>query len=61
MNASEISNCLQFIPNFGGVLAANMLPIDEKSRNKFYVVNTDPSDKPGQHWTVFYNNKDNVF
>ena len=39
---------------FGGVLASNDLPNTIKHKPVFYIVNTDPSNMPGQHWIVIY-------
>lgn len=37
-----------FKAKFGGVLASDQLP--KKISKKYYIVNTDKSDEPGQHW-----------
>lgn len=37
-----------FKTKFGGAIASDQLP--KKINKKYYIVNTDPSDKPGQHW-----------
>ena len=39
--------------HFGGVLAVNEVPV-LLTPDKIYIVNTDPSDKPGRHWFVLY-------
>ena len=39
---------------FGGVLASDELPHRIKHKPVFYIVNTDPSNMPGQHWIVIY-------
>ena len=39
---------------FGDVLAADELPQRIKQKPVLYIVNTDTSDKPGEHWTVIY-------
>ena len=38
---------------FRGVYACDELP-DRASANSLYVCNTDPSDRPGEHWVVIY-------
>jgi hypothetical protein len=37
---------------FKGVFAADEHPSDEQMRQGMYIVNTDRSDQPGQHWTA---------
>lgn len=37
-------------PYFEGVFAADTLPRGSRHRPSFYVVNSDPIRKPGQHW-----------
>ena len=39
---------------FGGVLASDELPYRIKHKPVFYIVNTDPSNMPMQHWIVIY-------
>ena len=39
---------------FGGVLASDELPHRIKHKPVFYIVYTDPSNMPGQHWIVIY-------
>ena len=55
MNAGEVSSLLLYKLRslFGGVLASNQLPLKIK-RPVLFVVNTDPSQKSGKHWTVFW-------
>ena len=43
---------------FGGVLASDELPNKVKQKPVFYIVNTDPSYMPGQHWIVIYIGED---
>ena len=40
--------------HYGGVCAADQLPMTIRHRPRLYIVNTDPRSQPGQHWTVFY-------
>ena len=39
---------------FRGVFACDKLPRRHVPRPSAFVVNTDPSDKPGQHWVAIY-------
>lgn len=39
---------------FKGVFACNKLPTHPVLKPSFYVANTDPSHKPGEHWVAFY-------
>ena len=39
---------------FGGVYARDKVPTAPKGKTVAYVVNTDKSNQPGQHWVVFY-------
>ena len=39
---------------FGGVLASDELPNTIKHKPVFYIVNTNPSNMPGQHLIVTY-------
>ena len=39
---------------FGGVYASDKLPVQVDKYPKAYVVNVDPSDRPGSHWVAFY-------
>jgi hypothetical protein len=44
---------------FGGALACDELPV----RPPFpscYIINTDPRNKPGQHWLALYVNKNGI-
>lgn len=40
--------------NFGVVCAADEIPTKIGKKPSLFIVNTDPSDKPGKHWTVLY-------
>ena len=59
MNGNQINNALLSDSvvkrTFVGVFAADHLP--EKEYPGGYIVNTDTSDKPGQHWVAFYATK----
>ena len=39
---------------FGGVYASDKLPVQVAKYPKAYVVNVDPSDRPGSHWVAFF-------
>jgi hypothetical protein len=59
MDTHQLSLALQRHPEtrdvFGGVLAYDQLPKSQsKSAIKAYVINTDPSYRPGQHWVAIY-------
>lgn len=46
---------------FGGVFAADKAFRNIKSYPKAFIVNTDPSDEPGEHWLrVWFNNDESV-
>jgi hypothetical protein len=54
MNTQQIEHASKTSKKFCGVFPADQLP---KSLSTFpcgFVVNTDPSTKPGTHWVVFY-------
>ena len=61
MNSSEISAILNshigIRKEFNGVYPADMLPVNILKPG-FYVINTDPHYKGGQHWTALYVAKD---
>lgn len=42
----------------GGVLASNDLP-SEPLRNRIFIINTEPTYEPGQHWLIVYLPPDN--
>lgn len=50
MKAYEVAMLLKGVKPFGGVLAIDQLR--HLKRKKMYVVNTKPSDHPGEHWIV---------
>ena len=52
MYNTEIYEALKNIRDFGGIRSANQLL--GLQRNKFYILNTDPSYMPGKHWVVVY-------
>ena len=55
MDTLEIEKTLQSIDWFRGVFACNMLPKGiVYNRPAGYVVNTDPSTLPGEHWVAIY-------
>lgn len=55
MNTQEIIHALKNVKQFQGVRPADDLPrISRLSTSRFYILNTDPSDKPGEHWVAVY-------
>lgn len=54
MDNLEISQALQDLSSFGGARPADILPRD--GHYKFYVLNTDTSDRRGKHWVAVYLN-----
>jgi hypothetical protein len=56
MNGREIEDALRSVPLvrdiFVGVFAADQIP--DKQYPGGYIVNTDPSGEPGQHWVAFF-------
>jgi hypothetical protein len=59
MNSLEIKQELQCLKCFRGVFSLDQLP----SLNKYpagIIVNTDPSNKPGEHWVAIYIDKKGV-
>jgi len=58
MNTSQLDHLLMSDPivrcQFGGVCAADELPLRVPYRPRIYVVNTDNRGQPGRHWVTFY-------
>ncbi|KAJ8018894.1 hypothetical protein HOLleu_42857 [Holothuria leucospilota] len=59
MDGEEIANILirdSFVqPTFQGVFSSDHLPqLPVKQRPAAFVVNTDPSRRPGEHWIAIY-------
>lgn len=52
MNTEGLIHVLNGLNEFGGVTSVDRLTM--KERNKFYIVNTDPSYKPGKHWVCIF-------
>lgn len=52
MNSSEIRKQLRGYKNFVGVFPCDSLP--QLQANQAMIVNTDPHNKPGEHWVAFY-------
>lgn len=56
MHSSELECAIRsnhcFRPYFRGIFARDTLPDDVKEYPSVYIVNTDPSDRPGTHWTA---------
>ena len=62
MNGAHIEGALRqdkvASQSFVGVFAADRLPVEEFPGS--YVVNTDETGHPGQHWVAFYTVEDTV-
>jgi hypothetical protein len=43
---------------FTDVLPSDRLPLEIRKRPRGYILNTDPSDKPGSHWVAMYLTED---
>jgi hypothetical protein len=43
--------------SFLGVYPSDLLPLTNMPKNSALVFNTDPQDKPGQHWIAVYVDK----
>lgn len=54
MDSTALDRYARSLPHYGGILAADQLPTGVVPRPTFFIVNTDPSNKPGRHWTVLY-------
>jgi hypothetical protein len=56
MNTTQIERVLKKnCPNFQGVIAVDQLPLVlPDGKDLHYVVNTDPSYRPGQHWIAVH-------
>jgi hypothetical protein len=58
MNTAEITRALEQDPitskSFLGVFPSDKLPQTLDKHPCGFVVNTDPSSKPGMHWVAFY-------
>ena len=52
MNTNVIENLLQNVSCFQGVYACNQLPNYKLESPFAIVVNTDPIEKPGEHWVA---------
>lgn len=44
----------EFKSSFGGVYPVDLLPDQLRPGEKAVVVNTDPQDRPGEHWVCLY-------
>jgi hypothetical protein len=60
MNTNEINIKLSSIKNFIGTFPRNLLPKSKIKKPAFLVINTDPSNKPGEHWVAVYLSKNNI-
>ena len=60
MNTVELIKVINNIPVKGGVCAKDLLPEKKPLDMKAYIVNTDISTDPGEHWVAFYFRRDQV-
>jgi hypothetical protein len=62
MNSLQIMNILKNDPFtktvFTNVLPLDRLPHETRKKRRGYILNTDPSDKPGLHWVAMYLTED---
>jgi len=54
MDSEKIRRLLGRVEMFNGVFPADRLPRHRLKKPTLLVVNTDRSDKPGQHWVAMY-------
>ena len=54
MNTIEISRLMHMTPNFAGVVPCCEIDQFKKEDVVGLIVNTDPHDKPGEHWVALY-------
>ena len=63
MNTKQLWNalCLNPVPNkyFDGIYSSDTLK-EIKERPDLIICNTDPSNKPGEHWVLFFFNQNSV-
>ena len=60
MNTVELIKVINNIPVKGEVCAKNLLPEKKPLDMKAYIVNTDISTDPGEHWVAIYFRRDQV-
>ncbi len=58
MNGKQLSQLIRkdeaSTQQYGGILCSNRLPMHRFKKPRFFIVNTDPHNKPGKHWVAFY-------
>ena len=54
MNTIDIAEVMHMAPNFRGVVPCCEIEQFKKDNVCGLIVNTDPHDKPGQHWIALY-------
>ena len=54
MNTFELARVMHMAPNFYGVVPCCEIEQFKKHDVVGLIVNTDPHDKPGQHWIALY-------
>lgn len=52
MNTKEITERLSHLECFAGTYAVDKLPYNVPKKPAAFVINTDPSTLPGQHWVA---------
>ena len=60
MNTVELIKVINNIPVKGEVCAKDLLPEKKPLDMKAYIVNTDISTDPGEHWVAIYFRRDQV-
>ena len=60
MNGLEVEVLLKSYEGFIGVFARNKIPSIYLKPGSFFIFNTHPSDKPGEHWIAVYVPNKNV-
>lgn len=59
MNSVQLTRLMNKIPVRGEVLAKDLLPEKKPPDARAYIVNTDYSHGPGEHWVAIYFRKNN--
>ena len=60
MNTVELIKVINNIPVKGEVFVKDLLPEKKQLDMKAYIVNTDISTDPGEHWVAIYFRRDQV-
>jgi len=55
MNTADIDRLMSDIPDYVGTFSCDTLPPSSDARQRrLMIVNTDPSNEPGEHWVAIY-------